>query len=72
MVEKVSAPARKNRADGIRTLRGNRKTSSATLFNVSLDEPTKNRLELASFENKVKQTVIVRAAIDEFLKKNGY
>ncbi|GEM_PF-3630145 len=58
--------------EGIIALRGHRKQSSQTLFNVSLDEPLKERLERASFETKVKQTVIVRAAINAFLKKEGY
>lgn len=69
-VEHGSSPRR--RGEEIRALRSMRKTTTSTLFNVSLDEPLKNRLELASFDNKVKQTVIVLAAISDYLKKNGY
>lgn len=58
--------------EGILALRGHRKTTSKALFNVTLDEALKERLERASFETKVKQTVIVREAIDTFLKKEGF
>lgn len=59
-------------ATNIRELRGPRKLTSATQFNVILDEPLKDRLLKAAYEQQVKQTVIVRAAIDAFLKKAGY
>ncbi|NWJ25606.1 ribbon-helix-helix domain-containing protein [Rhizobium sp. RM] len=69
----AASPQRKRFVgEGIIALRSHRKQSSQTLFNVSLDEPLKERLERASFETKVKQTVIVRAAINAFLKKEGY
>lgn len=70
-----TGPIRQTRSaigDGLRALRGPRKTSSGTLFNLTLDEPTNERLKRASFESNVKKATIVRAAIDEFLKNNGY
>lgn len=62
-----------NKGDGIRVLRRtNQKGAASSTFTVVLDAPTKERLELASFENKVKMTAIARAAIDKFLRENGY
>jgi hypothetical protein len=37
-----------------------------------LDYATKKRLEKAALENDVKMTVIMKAAIDQFLRDNGY
>ncbi|MGL4094355.1 hypothetical protein [Agrobacterium cavarae] len=57
---------------GIRALRLHKKATTGSQLNVKLDEPLKARLAKASYEHDVHQTVIVRAAIDEFLKKEGY
>ncbi|RVK11139.1 hypothetical protein CN165_27755 [Sinorhizobium medicae] len=40
--------------------------------NCALDYDTKTRLQKAALENDVKMTVIMKAAIDQFLKDNGY
>lgn len=71
-IEKTVTSPRGAIGDGLRSLRGPRKTSSGTLFNLKLDEPTNERLKRASYESNVKKATIVRAAIDEFLKNNGY
>lgn len=42
------------------------------VLSVSLEERLRDRLARASFESKVKQTNIVREALDEFLRKEGY
>ncbi|WP_225039599.1 hypothetical protein WGT02_08400 [Rhizobium sp. T1470] len=40
--------------------------------NVALNHETKMRLKTAAHENDVKMTVIMQAAIDFYLKENGY
>lgn len=40
--------------------------------NCPLDYDTKMRLQKAAFENDLKMTVIIKAAIDQFLRDNGY
>ncbi|MGZ2488290.1 hypothetical protein ACVITL_006875 [Rhizobium pisi] len=40
--------------------------------NVALDYETKTRLKTAAHENDIKMTVIMQAAIDFYLKENGY
>ncbi|MDP9812347.1 hypothetical protein J2W42_005217 [Rhizobium tibeticum] len=40
--------------------------------NVALNYETKMRLKTAAHENDVKMTVIMQAAIDFYLKENGY
>ncbi|WP_348628495.1 hypothetical protein [Mesorhizobium sp. M5C.F.Cr.IN.023.01.1.1] len=41
-------------------------------MNVPLDYETKKRLEKAAHENDLKMTVIMKAAIDQYLRDNGY
>ncbi|MCM2294717.1 hypothetical protein NAC44_20530 [Allorhizobium sp. BGMRC 0089] len=40
--------------------------------NCPLDYDTKQRLAKASIDNQIKMTVIIKAAIDQFLRDNGY
>ncbi|WP_292669278.1 hypothetical protein [Mesorhizobium sp.] len=40
--------------------------------NCPLDYDTKMRLQKAAFDNDIKMTVIIKAAIDQFLRDNGY
>ena len=40
--------------------------------NCPLDYDTKKRLERAASENDLKMTVIIKAAIDQYLRDNGY
>ena len=56
----------------LRDLKRARDRESKHYVNCPLDYETKKRLEKASFENDVKMTVIMKAAIDQYLKDNGY
>ncbi|WP_086023391.1 hypothetical protein [Sinorhizobium meliloti] len=49
-----------------------RDRESKHYVNCPLDYDTKTRLQKAALENDVKMTVIMKAAIDQFLKDNGY
>ncbi|MES0000903.1 hypothetical protein NKJ90_19195 [Mesorhizobium sp. M0051] len=40
--------------------------------NCPLDYDTKMRLQKAAFDNDIKMTVVIKAAIDQFLRDNGY
>ncbi|WP_292331622.1 hypothetical protein [Mesorhizobium sp.] len=40
--------------------------------NCPLDYDAKMRLQKAAFDNDIKMTVIIKAAIDQFLRDNGY
>ncbi|MBW6425430.1 hypothetical protein KX729_28815 [Rhizobium sp. XQZ8] len=40
--------------------------------NVALDQATKARLKRAADENDIKMAIVMRAAIDFYLKENGY
>ncbi|ASY74324.1 hypothetical protein [Sinorhizobium fredii] len=56
----------------LRDLKRARDRESKHYVNCPLDYDTKKRLEKAALENDVKMTVIMKAAIDQFLKDNGY
>ncbi|MCQ9147748.1 ribbon-helix-helix protein, CopG family [Brucella sp. BTU2] len=56
----------------MRELRKSRERESKHFVNVSLDYETKRRLEKAAHDNGLKMTVILRDAIDQYLKDNGY
>jgi hypothetical protein len=56
----------------LQELKQNRARESKHFVNCPLDYDTKKRLERAASENDVKMTVIVKAAIDQFLRDNGY
>ncbi|MDW9371587.1 hypothetical protein GOC03_30240 [Sinorhizobium meliloti] len=49
-----------------------RERESKHFVNVPLDDEIKKRLKKAALENDVKMTVIMEAAIDQFLRDNGY
>lgn len=53
-------------------LRRSRERESKHFVNVPLDYNTKKRLEKAAYDNDLKQTQIMREAIDKFLTENGY
>ncbi|MCO5965087.1 hypothetical protein [Sinorhizobium meliloti] len=56
----------------LRDLKRARDRESKHYVNCPLDYDTKMRLQKAALENDVKMTVIMKAAIDQFLKDNGY
>ncbi|MDE3795783.1 hypothetical protein I7G59_00345 [Sinorhizobium meliloti] len=56
----------------LRDLKRARDRESKHYVNCPLDYGTKMRLQKAAIENDVKMTVIMKAAIDQFLKDNGY
>lgn len=56
----------------LRDLKRAHDRESKHYVNCPLNYETKKRLERASFENDVKMTKIMQAAIDQYLKDNGY
>lgn len=72
--ERASAKALEQEASRLRLhqLKQNRARESKHFVNTPLDYDTKKRLERAASENDIKMTVIVKAAIDQFLRDNGY
>ncbi len=56
----------------LRDLKRARDRESKHYVNCPLNYDTKKRLERASFENDVKMTKIMQAAIDQYLTDNGY
>ncbi|MBC2887662.1 hypothetical protein H7Q97_19995 [Ochrobactrum sp. CM-21-5] len=63
---------REDSRNRLRDLRKSRERESKHFVNVPLDYDTKRRLERAAHDNDLKMTVIMRAAIDEYLTNNGY
>ncbi|MGO4560180.1 hypothetical protein [Mesorhizobium sp. 2RAF21] len=56
----------------LRDLKRAHSRESKHFVNVPLDYETKVRLQKASFDNDLKMTVIMKAAIDQYLRDNGY
>lgn len=56
----------------LKDLKRSRQREAKHYVNVPLDYETKKRLESAAHENDLKMTVIMKAAIDQYLKDNGY
>ncbi len=56
----------------LRDLKRARDRESKHYVNCPLDYDTKKRLEKAALENDVKMTVIMKVAIDQYLRDNGY
>ncbi len=56
----------------LRDLKRAQARESKHFVNVPLDYDTKTRLQKASFDNDLKMTVIMKAAIDQYLRENGY
>lgn len=56
----------------LRDLKRAQTRESKHFVNVPLDYDTKMRLQKASFDNDLKMTVIMKAAIDQYLRDNGY
>jgi hypothetical protein len=56
----------------LRDLKRAQTRESKHFVNVPLDYETKMRLQKASFENDLKMTVIMKAAIDQYLRDSGY
>lgn len=69
---KTPATKTPNERGGLRALKALRPQKGDYVLSVSLEERLRDRLARASFESKVKQTNIVREALDEFLRKEGY
>ena len=67
-----NANKREDSRNRLRDLRRSRERESKHFVNVPLDYDTKRRLEKAAHENDLKMTVIMRAAIDQYLTDNGY
>ena len=67
-----TANRREDSRNRLRELRKSRERESKHFVNVSLDYETKRRLENAAHDNGLKMTVILRDAIDQYLKDNGY
>jgi len=67
-----NANSREDSRNRLRELRKSRERESKHFVNVSLDYETKRRLEKAAHDNGLKMTVILRDAIDQYLKDNGY
>lgn len=67
-----NANRREDSRNRLRDLRKSRERESKHFVNVSLDYETKRRLEKAAHDNGLKMTVILRDAIDQYLKDNGY
>ncbi|MCK3781273.1 hypothetical protein MZK49_32095 [Ensifer sesbaniae] len=61
-----------NSRNRLRDLKRARERESKHFVNVPLDYDTKKRLERAAYENDLKMTVIMKAAIDQYLRDNGY
>lgn len=61
-----------NERGGLRALKALRPQKGDYVLSVSLEERLRDRLAKASFDSRVKQTNIVREALDEFLRKEGY
>ena len=72
--ERATAKALEQETSRLRLqdLKQKRARESKHYVNCALDYDTKKRLERAASENDVKMTVIVKAAIDQFLRDNGY
>ncbi|RWM09732.1 MAG: hypothetical protein EOR72_25770 [Mesorhizobium sp.] len=56
----------------LRDLKRAQARESKHFVNVPLDYETKMRLQKAALENDLKMTVIMKAAIDQYLRDNGY
>jgi hypothetical protein len=56
----------------LRDLKRAQTRESKHFVNVPLDYETKMRLQKASFDNDLKMTVIMKEAIDQYLRDNGY
>ncbi len=69
---RTPATKTQNERGGLRALKALRPQKGDYVLSVSLEERLRDRLARASFEHKVKQTNIVREALDEFLRKEGY
>jgi len=67
-----NANKREDSRNRLRDLRRSRERESKHFVNVPLDYNTKRRLEKAAHENDLKMTIIMRAAIDQYLTDNGY
>ena len=70
--ERATSRSLEREASRIRLQKQNKARESKHFVNCPLDYDTKKRLERAASENDLKMTVIVKAAIDQFLKDNGY
>ncbi|MGX5851064.1 hypothetical protein ACWGTO_28780 [Mesorhizobium sp. PL10] len=56
----------------LRDLKRAQVRESIHFVNVPLDYETKTRLQRAALDNDLKMTVIMKAAIDQYLRDNGY
>lgn len=56
----------------LKNLKRTKERDAKFYVNVALNYETKMRLKTAAHENDVKMTVIMQAAIDFYLKENGY
>lgn len=72
--ERTTTRALRQEASRIRLqdLKQTRARESKHFVNCPLDFDTKQRLARAAVENEIKMTVIIKTAIDHYLRDNGY
>ncbi|MCJ9749078.1 hypothetical protein, partial [Neorhizobium sp. SHOUNA12A] len=56
----------------LKNLKRSKQRSVKFFINIALDYELKARLQKASQENDLKMTQVVKAALDFYLKENGY
>lgn len=61
-----------NPKNHLQELRKNRDKTAKRFINISFPSELKRRLDHASYENGVASAEIVRAAVDKYLRENGY
>ncbi|KQY21585.1 hypothetical protein ASD31_23235 [Rhizobium sp. Root482] len=58
--------------NSLKNLKRSKQRTVKFFVNIALDYDLKARLQRAAQENDVKMTVVVKAALDIYLSKNGY
>lgn len=67
-----NAVAREEARHSLRSLKRAKQREVKFFVNVALDRATKTRLKRAADENDLKMAVVMKAAIDFYLRENGY
>lgn len=66
------AASQENARYSLKNLKRARQREIKFYVNVPLDQATKGRLKRAADENDIKMATVMKAAIDFYLKENGY
>ncbi|WP_156392545.1 hypothetical protein [Rhizobium sp. Root482] len=66
------AIAQEDVRNSLKNLKRSKQRTVKFFVNIALDYDLKARLQRAAQENDVKMTVVVKAALDIYLSKNGY